>query len=105
MKSSRVQACLTVLICASLACFALVFDETPAGGVTGAAVPDSLVAGTAGFGATALTADLQDADNFESFCSRHSNASLPPGCTPAQCARKSERHAERIASRSASVGC
>ena len=61
---------------------------------------------TAGSGlrTTALTADLQDGDSCESFLTKHSKASLPPGWTLAQCAMKSERHAERIASRSACVG-
>jgi hypothetical protein len=57
-----------------------------------------------GLRTTALTADLQDGDSCESFLSKHSKASLPPGWTLAQCAMKSERHAERIASRSACVG-
>jgi hypothetical protein len=62
MKSSNVQACLTALICSSRVCSAAGF-AVPAAGGSGAA---SLVTGS-GFGANALTADLQGSDSFESF--------------------------------------
>jgi hypothetical protein len=55
--------------------------------------------------AIALTALRQGADNFGSLRTRHSSASLPPGCTPAQLAMKSDRQAARTASRCAWVGC
>jgi hypothetical protein len=55
--------------------------------------------------AIAPTALRHDADNFGWLRTRQSSASLPPGCTPAQLAMKSERQAARTASRCASVGC
>src|SRR5262249_48089518 len=76
----------------------------PAVGGSDEAGAASLVAGSR-CGDTAFRADLQGADRFELFLSKHFNASLPPGSTLAQCAMKSDRHAERMASRSASVGC
>jgi hypothetical protein len=94
-----------------------------AGDVAAAGAGDGVAAGSAGdnagvaaagavaaagvsvFGATALTAVLHAADNLLSFCSKHSNASFPPGWTLEQCAMKSDRHAERMALRCASVGC
>jgi hypothetical protein len=64
----------------------------------GAAVPEAGVV-------IALTALRQGGDNLGSLRRRHSSASLPPGCTLAQLAMKSERQAERSASRCAWVGC
>jgi hypothetical protein len=64
----------------------------------GAAAPEAGVA-------IALTALRQGGDNLGSLRTRHSRASLPPGCTPAQLAMKSERQAARTASRCAWVGC
>src|SRR5262245_13261212 len=60
--------------------------------------------GTLAAGTMALTAVLQDADNLASLRLRHSNAFLPPGCTPEQLAMKSERHDARITSRCAWLG-
>jgi hypothetical protein len=68
------------------------------GGVAGAAAPEAGVA-------IALTALRQGDDSLGSLRTRHSKASLPPGCTPAQLAMKSERQAARTASRCAWVGC
>jgi hypothetical protein len=64
----------------------------------GAAAPEAGVA-------IALTALRQGDDSLGSLRTRHSKASLPPGCTPAQLAMKSERQAARTASRCAWVGC
>jgi hypothetical protein len=62
------------------------------GGVAGAAAPEAGVA-------IALTALRQGDDSLGSLRTRHSKASLPLGCTPAQLAMKSERQAARTASR------
>jgi hypothetical protein len=82
--------------------------DGPAGGAGAAAGGGASAAGAAGacsFAATASTAVLQDAERLSCERSKHSNASLPPGSTPAQLAMKSERHAERIALRCSLVGC
>ncbi|HWX85744.1 MAG TPA: hypothetical protein VNZ48_19260 [Xanthobacteraceae bacterium] len=61
-------------------------------------------AGCAGFGAAAFTAVRQEAESLASLRNRHSNASLPSGCTLEQLAMKSERQAARMASRWAWLG-
>jgi hypothetical protein len=69
---------------------------------------DAAAAGAVGLEAglaIAFTALRQDADSFDSLRMRHSRASLPPGCTLAQLAMKSERQEARMASRCASDGC
>ena len=90
MKSFRVQACRTALISSSVVFAATVLgagsDGDDAVGVStgvaaGTAGAAAAAAGASGFGATALTAVLQDADNLPSLRSKHSSASLPPGCT------------------------
>ena len=53
---------------------------------------------------TARTALWQPGARLDMFFCRHCSASRPPGCTLEQCAIKSERQAERIAPRCASVG-
>jgi hypothetical protein len=75
-------------------------DAAGAGGAAGAAA-----AGSAGFAAIALTAALHEADSRLSLRTRHSSASLPPGCTPEQLAMKSDRHELRIAAVCSAVGC
>jgi hypothetical protein len=75
------------------------------GAAAGGGVPAVGAAGACSFAATASTAVLQDAERSSCERSKHSNASLPPGSTPAQLAIKSERHAERIALRCSLVGC
>lgn len=82
-------------------------DGATAGGgaAVGGSAPAVGAAGVCSFAATASTAALQDAERLSCERSKHSNASLPPGSTPAQLAMKSERHAERIALRCSLVGC
>jgi hypothetical protein len=74
-------------------------------GAAAAAAAGAGAAGLAAGVAIALTALRQGAESFESLRSRHSRASLPPGCTLAQFAMKSERQEARTASRCAWVGC
>src|SRR5215470_19445334 len=93
MKSSIVQTLRTILSCSSCDC--AVAAAGAAAGVCGLSGEPRLGCGAVGSlaaGTTALTAVLQDADNLASLRLRHSNASLPPGCTPEQLAMKSERH-------------
>jgi hypothetical protein len=80
-------------------------------GVSGATAGVT-VAGVAG-GATlppaaglpsAATAVRQLDDSLADLEARHCKAALPPGCTPEQCAMKSDRQAERIAAVWAAVG-
>jgi hypothetical protein len=59
--------------------------------------------GAAG-GAIARTAVWHPGERLDMFFCKHSNASVPPGVTLEQCAMKSERHADRTALFSASVG-
>jgi hypothetical protein len=53
---------------------------------------------------TARTALWQPGARLDIFFCRHCSASMPPGLTLEQCAMKSERQAERIAARCASLG-
>jgi hypothetical protein len=78
-------------------------EASPGGG--GAAAAGTDAAGLAPGVAIAFTALRQSADNLASLRKRHSSASLPPGCTLAQFAMKSERQEARTASRCAWVGC
>jgi len=71
----------------------------------GTAAAGAVAAGLEAGVAIALTALRHGADSFDSFRSRHSKACLPPGCTLAQFAMKSERQEARTASRCAWVGC
>jgi stress-induced morphogen len=71
----------------------------------GTAAAGAVAAGLEAGVAIALTALRHGADSFDSFRSRHSKASLPPGRTLAQFAMKSERQEARTASRCAWVGC
>lgn len=57
----------------------------------------------AGLPSTA-TAVRQLGDSLAELEARHCKAALPPGCTPEQCAMKSDRQAERIAAVWAAVG-
>jgi hypothetical protein len=59
----------------------------------------------AGFGPTASSAVLHGADTLPALRLRHCSASLPPGCTPAQCDMKSERQDWRIAAICSGDGC
>lgn len=62
-------------------------------------------AGDSGFAEITLTPLRQAPESLASLRCRHCRASLPPGVTPEQFEMKSERQAERMALRCASVGC
>jgi hypothetical protein len=85
-------------------------DDWPCAGIevplgSAGAVVAAGAAGEEAGAAIAFTALRQGDDNLGSLRRRHSRASLPPGCTLAQLAMKSERQAARTASRCACVGC
>jgi hypothetical protein len=96
-------------------------DDWPCAGIevplgSAGAVAAAGAAGEEAGAAIAFTALRQGDDNLGSLRKRHSRASapasagisgtsLPPGCTLAQLAMKSERQAARTASRCACVGC
>src|SRR5689334_2622215 len=80
-------------------------DGAASAGCGGATAAGALAAGLVAGAAIALTALRQGAESLDSLRNRHSRASLPPGCTLAQFAMKSERQEARTASRCAWVGC
>src|SRR5262249_21975721 len=106
MKSER-QADLTALRCACVGwdvCVPVVAAPDCAGAVAGVAAGGTgldflLVVST---GDTALR---QAGESVALCCCRQVSASMPPGVTPEHCAMKSERQADLMALRCASVGC
>jgi hypothetical protein len=76
---------------------------SPPGGLA-AGPPDSLPGGGAA-PAIAATARRHEVDKCDEFSCRHCTASTPPGCTPRQCAMKSDRHAVRTALTCSGLGC
>src|SRR5579884_2502891 len=77
---------------------------TGAGGGAASMAAAAGRAATAEGGIVAATAALQPGDKPAAFRSRQSSASLPPGVTPGQCAKKSERQDCRVAAISAAEG-
>jgi hypothetical protein len=78
-------------------------------GPIGAAPGGAAAAGAPASGAVppppmAATALWHRRERLAALRCRHCNASLPPGCTPEQCAMKSDRHAARMAAFCCSVG-
>ena len=53
----------------------------------------------------AATAALHPPESLAMLRFKHSNASLPPGCTPEQLAMKSDRQLARMALVCSGVGC